>query len=358
LSALGWEVVVQAPQDYALEEEIQSFNTSRPFGVDRVRHYPNSLLEGTGRFANLARLARGFRPHVILASGGRAVWLTAVHSHLRGSTWVAIAHGGIEFGTPVGWQRLASRWAYSQPRAVVCVSEYARRRMLDLGVRPARTGVITNGADDSIFQQTDPEKVRALRREWGLEQAQLILTVGSLSERKGQEIVVRALPMILDKRPGVHYIMAGLPQTQSRLEQIARGLGVEKNIHFLGRVDQSTLVTAYHASDLFVMTSRLSADGDAEGYGIAVIEAALCGRPAVVSGGSGLAEVVIDGETGLQVPENDPSAAAQAILCLLCNDSLRLQMGNRARARALREQTWQSRVPLYDGLLREILAAG
>jgi phosphatidylinositol alpha-1,6-mannosyltransferase len=145
---------------------------------------------------------------------------------------------------------------------------------------------------------------------------------------------------------------------QARLEQLARQLGVEKNIHFLGRVDPSRLVTAYNACDLFAMTSRLSADGDAEGYGIAVIEAALCGRPAVVSGGSGLAEAVIDGETGLHVPENDPPAVAEAILCLLSNDAMRLQMGEQARERALREQTWQSRVALYDDLLRNILPAG
>ncbi len=270
---------------------------------------------------------------------------------------MAIAHGGIEFGTRVGWQRAASRWAYSQPQAVICVSEFARRRMLDLGVRAARVEVITNGAEESIFHPVDPEKAKALRREWGLEQAQLILTVGSLSERKGQEVVVRALPLILEKHPGVHYVMAGLPQTQTKLEQIARELGVAGHVHFLGRVDQSTLVTAYNTCDLFAMTSRLSADGDAEGFGIAVIEAALCGRPAVVSGGSGLAEAVIDGETGLHVPENDPPAVAEAILRLLCDDVLRLHMGKQARERALREQTWNSRVILYNGLLRETLVS-
>jgi phosphatidylinositol alpha-1,6-mannosyltransferase len=264
----------------------------------------------------------------------------------------------VEFGAPAGWQRLASRWAYSRPRAVICVSEYARRRMLALGARPPRAEVITNGADEHAFRPLDAPIPQALRRQWGLDGAQILLTVGSLTERKGQEVVIRALPAILAARPAVHYVMAGLPQIQEKLERLADELGVRSQVHFLGRVDQETLVAAYNACDVFVMTSRHSSDGDAEGYGIAVIEAALCGRPAVVSGESGLAEAVAHGQTGLLVPENDPQATAQAILRLLGDDELRAQLGRQARQRALNEQTWSSRAARYDRLLRQILADG
>jgi phosphatidylinositol alpha-1,6-mannosyltransferase len=358
LSDLGWRVAALSPQDYAAEDEIRRWGAAQSFRIVRQQHRRSAALEGAGRLRDLARLSREFGPDILLASGARAVWLAALYAGSSRRPWAAIAHGGIEFGTPVRWQRLISRWAYSQPQAVVCVSDYARGRMLALGARPRRVEVITNGADECAFRPLDAALPQALRREWGLEEAQILLTVGSLSERKGQEIVIRALPAILAARPNVHYVMVGLPQIQDKLERLAQELGVRSQVHFLGRVDQATLVAAYNACDLFIMTSRRSANGDAEGYGIAVIEAALCGKPAVVSGESGLAEAVIAEQTGLLVPENDPQATAQAVLRLLGDDDLRARLGGQARQRALSEQTWSSRAARYDQLLREILGLG
>lgn len=357
LSDLGWQVAVLSPQDYASEQEIQQMAAVQPFRIVRQHHSGSAAFEGVGRLWSLARLAAEFQPDILLASGARAVWLAALYGKLSRCSWAAIAHGGTEFGTPVRWKRAASRWAYSQPDAVVCVSDYARRRMLEIDARGPRLEVITNGADDCVFKPVDPQKSHALRQELGLQEAEIMLTVGSLSERKGQEIVLRALPRILESRPGVVYVMVGLPIIQEKLEKLSRELGVWQHVRFLGRVDQATLVAVYHACAVFVMASRCRPDGDAEGYGIAVIEAALCGKPAVVSGESGLAEAVLHGRTGLLVPENDPEALAQAILQMLGDDVLRLQMGQRAQERAAREQTWISRVALYDRLLRATLEA-
>jgi len=130
---------------------------------------------------------------------------------------------------------------------------------------------------------------------------------------------------------------------------------VADRVHFLGRVDESTLIEAYNACDVFVMTSRHTADGDFEGYGIAVVEAALCGKPAVVSGDSGLEEAVLDGETGLVVPQNDPTATASAIIRLLTDEKLYFRLAEQARLRALSEQTWDHRVGEYHSILCSLI---
>ena len=88
-----------------------------------------------------------------------------------------------------------------------------------------------------------------------------------------------------------------------------------------------------------MLTSRHSSNGEFEGYGIVVAEAALCGRPSIVAGNSGLAEAVTDGQTGLVVPENDPDATAQPLVRLLQDACLRHLMGEHAQRRALAEQT-------------------
>jgi phosphatidylinositol alpha-1,6-mannosyltransferase len=102
------------------------------------------------------------------------------------------------------------------------------------------------------------------------------------------------------------------------------------------------------------MTSQHTATGDFEGFGIAVVEAALCGKPAVVSGNSGLEEAVVDGETAFVVPQSDPVATAGALMSLLADEPLRIRFGKAARQRAMAEQTWAARAAAYDQLLRTV----
>jgi len=81
----------------------------------------------------------------------------------------------------------------------------------------------------------------------------------------------------------------------------------------------------------------------------------LCGKPAVVSGDSGLAEAVIDRETGFVVPQNDPEQTARAVIALLKDDELRRRLGTAARQRALAKQTWSVRLQAYETVLRELV---
>jgi phosphatidylinositol alpha-1,6-mannosyltransferase len=185
----------------------------------------------------------------------------------------------------------------------------------------------------------------------GLEDAQVLLTVGSVTERKGQDVVIRALPHILEQVPDAHYLIAGAPNKQLDFEQLAHSLGVGEHIHFLGQVPSDLLVRIMNSCDVFIMTSKHTEDGDFEGYGIAVVEAALCGKPAVVADNSGLVEAIVHGQTGLAVSEGDELATAEAVLEILKNDELRLTMGQAARERALSEQTWANRIKEYARLL-------
>ncbi len=198
-------------------------------------------------------------------------------------------------------------------------------------------------------------EIASCRESLGLFDARILLTVGHVSERKGQDIVIRALAELRDAG-AVHYVMAGLPTKEREFSALARELGVAERVHFLGRVGSARLVGLMNACDLFVMTSRHDESGDFEGYGIAVVEAALCGRPAVVTGNSGLAEAIEDGRTGIVVPENDVGATAAAIQNLLADSGKRRAMGAAARARAISQQTWDRSVFLFDRLLREVVA--
>jgi phosphatidylinositol alpha-1,6-mannosyltransferase len=140
------------------------------------------------------------------------------------------------------------------------------------------------------------------------------------------------------------------------LTQLARQLSVQNHVHFLGVVDDTDLVRWLNCADVFVMTSRTTDTGDCEGFGIAVVEAALCGKPAVVSALSGLVEAIAENLTGLAVPENDERATAAAIVSLLSNTLLRTEMGNAAQIRARHSQTWETCGAQYDALLQSLIA--
>jgi phosphatidylinositol alpha-1,6-mannosyltransferase len=355
LHYLGWKILVLSSQDYAPDHEIDAFNQSQPFEVVRFCHMPCVLLEAIMRWKVIDRWVQQWRPDVILVTGNRMVWLSAGIFIRSSVPWIAIGHG-TEFGTATVFKRILTQWAFNRASAVVLVSQYTRNKMLEMGIKPKREQVIPNGADPSQFFPLLEECNKSFRSQWGFGDNPLILTVGNVTERKGQEVVVRSFPTILEEIPNAQYVIIGLPTERERLEKLADKLGVFAHIHFLGRVDMQTLIGAYNACDLFVMVSRHGKDGRFEGYGIAVVEAALCEKPAVVSRSAGLVEVIIEQQTGYIVPENDPHETAKAIITLLRNPSLRIEMGKNARRRALDKQTWEKSVALYNNILRKVVA--
>ena len=357
LHALGWSVSVATSQDYASPDEVGAFNRAQAFAVHPFRPMSLAPLEAVFRGFQVGSLIRREKPDVLIASGSRSVMLAAALPSGSHVPSIAIGHGS-EFGLRGSWQSVAIRAAFERASAVVCVSDFTRRQMTAAGIHARRVRVIPNGADPARFRKLPRTEAEALRNELGLANARIVVTVGNLTERKGQDIVVRALPAVLERFPDTHYVMAGLPTRGEELRQLAQELGVADRVHILGRVGDDRLIRLLNAADVFVMTSRTTAGGDFEGYGIAAVEAALCGCPAVVSLESGLAEAVSAGRTGLCVAPDDPAETARAIGMLLEDEDRRRSMGEAARARAQNEQTWAGRIRAYDSLARELAGVG
>lgn len=346
----GWEVAVLTRQAYAAREEIEAFNREQPMTVEALPGAGVAPLTAVAGYRVVSRRTREWKPDLVVASGDRVIYLTAWVARRRALPWVAVEHGR----SPRGWERRLKRWALAEATGVVCVSRHTWTRMTAMGVEPRTGCVIENGADPGRFRVLPDDEKRAFRESLGLDGARLLLTVGNVSERKGQDLVIRALPRILERAPNTHYLMAGLPTRRREFHAIAEDLGVARRVHFLGRVEPDRLVRLLNAADVFAMTSR-QADDQFEGYGIAVAEAALCGLPSVVTSGSGLSEAIQAGETGLAASEEDAAAVAEAVLGLLGDEDRRRAMGAAARRRALAAQTWSRRAEEYDGFFRSLL---
>jgi phosphatidylinositol alpha-1,6-mannosyltransferase len=355
LLKLGWDVSVLTMQDYAADTDINQFNASQLFPITRIVRSHNLFSLLFSRLKIFHRVLKEWRPDIVVITGDTLVWLVAICSLIlpKNLKWAAIWHGVIPRSFML---RTISAWAFSKPEMVIAVSEYSLQQLYKMGSTPHKAEVITNGADGEFFC---PDRSLGLRfkRTLGLPQnSRLLLTVGHMVERKGQDLVIQALPEIIKKYHDVHYLVVGLPTDQARLEDLAESIKVRANVHFLGRLSLNDLLLAYNAADIFILTSRHSSDGQFEGYGIAVVEAAFCGIPSIVSANSGLVEAVQDGITGLVVPENDSGAIASAVDRLLRDISFLTKVGDSARTRAVNEQSWDWVFNQYDIQFKKLIS--
>jgi len=326
LEQIGWRVSVLSPQCYSENDEVQRFNDATRFIVRRLPFGRGIITEAILRWRDTCRLVREFRPDVLVGTGDRMAYLAWIIGRKFGLLWLAVEHGR----WPGGWERAIKKRAFTAANAVVCVSHYTRDRLVEMGVGAQKLKVIHNGADPNVFRTMSAGEVQRVRLSLGPADSKWLITVGSVTERKGQDVVIRALPSILKQVPTTHYLCVGLPCKKPEFSALARRLGVENHVHFAGNVAAENLPRYLNAADLFVLTSRHTAD-QWEGFGIAVVEAALCGKPAIDSSNCGLAEAIMDGVTGLGVPENEERATASAIVRLLRDQAERARLGERAR---------------------------
>ncbi len=351
LSEMGWKVQVLTPQDHVNRPARIQFNAEQPFDVRYISHVEPPLLEGLRRLLVALWSIRRKRPDVLLAVGKQSVWLAAALSRSTRVPFLVVGVGS-EFTVRSRLHRYMNKWAFGRAHHRLVISRYTQQLMEEAGIGGAMT-LVPCGAD--ALRYRPGLTTRDLRAMLEIGEKSVLLTVGQLSKRKAQDVVIRALPAVLAEYPELIYVMVGLPTRMRELKQLAQELEIRAHIRFVGAVPTDELPFYYKLADLFVLVSRRTEDGDVEGYGIVVAEAALCGVPAVVSRGCGLEEAVLEDRTALLVDADDPDATAVAILRLLSDERLRKKMGGMARRYMLEKGTWAQRVALYDRALKRVV---
>jgi phosphatidyl-myo-inositol dimannoside synthase len=183
-------------------------------------------------------------------------------------------------------------------------------------------------------------RVADLRRELDLPDGPVLLTVARLEQSKGIDLVIDTLGDLAGAFPGLSYLVAGAGPERVLLERRAQERGVSASVRFLGSVDEGMKHALLALCDVYVMPSRLVPGRPWEGFGIAYLEAAAAGRPAVGGRVGGTADAIDDGVTGLLVDSTDPRPTFNALSRLLADASLRTRLGQAGRARVRREFLW------------------
>ena len=164
-----------------------------------------------------------------------------------------------------------------------------------------------------------------------------LVTICRLVKIKGIDIVMRALKLLDARGIPYRYVIGGEGTERRFLEALADELGLRNRVHFMGYITGDDKWCLLRNSDVFVMPSRAEAKMEYEGFGIAFVEAAAFGLPGVGTREGGIPDAVVDGETGILVPQESPESLAEALTFLYRNPDKRKDMGRAARERARRQ---------------------
>lgn len=186
----------------------------------------------------------------------------------------------------------------------------------------------------------------------GLENKKIIISVGRLVHRKGQDKLIEAMPQILQQVPNAHLLLVGEGPYRPHLEKLVNKLSLNQNITFVGRILYDKLPTYLSAADLFAMPSRSRFFGlEVEGLGIVYLEASACGIPVIAGNSGGAPDAVLEGVTGLCVNGTDISQIANAVI-EICSDAGRAsQMGSAGRNWIVDQWRWEIWSKEFNSLL-------
>jgi glycosyltransferase involved in cell wall biosynthesis len=344
--------------------------------ADRSRfEFETAVLRGDGELVSAFRQA-GIQVHLLKAHSrldpfalARLVKLLRdgrydiVHSHLfRADIFAGLAvarlgeHAPLLVSTRHNDDRfflnpfvgIAHYMVSSRQDLIIAISDHIARFTVTRGVRyPARVRRVYHGIEPTVTEALERDGQR-IRAELGLSSEDFLVgNVGRLALQKGQRHLIAAMPLLLERVPRAHLVIAGRGDLEEYLRDLSLEVGVADRVHVLGpRRDVPALM---HAMDVFAMPSIW------EGFGLVLLEAMAAGRPIVASRVATIPEVVVDGATGLLVPAGDPVALAEALVRLANAPDQAGAYGQAGRERLRTQFSIEKMVGDTELLYREVL---
>jgi phosphatidyl-myo-inositol dimannoside synthase len=287
-----------------------------------IRRTPHSSIPKVSNLlfnAGALREARRFRPDLILSVHIVASPAASFVRATAGVPYVQYLHADEVPDRP--W---LSRLAVTRAAENIAVSRYTFELAIEAGADPKRVNRIPPGVDL-------PSSRRAARSE-----QPTVVTLARLTDRyKGHDVMIRALPRILDRVPDTRWVVVGDGPLHGELVRLAHDQGVADSILFTGSVSDEERDTWLDRAHVFAMPSRLPLRGrGGEGFGIVYLEAGGHSLPVVAGNVAGALDAVVEGETGLLVDPTSPHAVADAVLELLLDPPRADALGRAGAARA------------------------
>ena len=264
-------------------------------------------------------------PDVILAQFGFSALRILPLSCRRSIPMIAHFHGlDLSSSLRNRWYRwsLLNNMKYFE--AIVVVGSHQKKWMLDHGVSENKIHLIPCGVPTGEFSGNTKGEANATTR---------FVAISRLVPKKGLEYTIRAFKRVSESLPNSELVIIGDGPLRGKLRSLCREMSLQHCVEFKGSIEPGQVKKELVSAAVFLQHSVLSSDGDAEGFGVSVAEAASMELPIVCSDSPGLVDQVLDGVTGFVTPMFNVTAMAEKMTLLAKDADLRKRMGMAGRKR-------------------------
>jgi phosphatidyl-myo-inositol dimannoside synthase len=324
------------------------------FGVTVIRDRAKILLPTPRVAFNLNRLVK--QHSITVAAFGAAAPLGLLSASLKRAgvkKTVALTHGHEVWWAKLFPFNLAMHRIGSTVDSLTYLGQFTQRAISgSLSKKASQQMVkIAPGIDTEHFSPQDSSE---LRKELGIDDKKVIVSVGRLVHRKGQDHLIESMPEVLKQVPDAHLLLVGKGPYLEHLAKLVALHKVQNHVSFIGRIQYADLPRFICAGDIFAMPSRSRLAGlEVEGLGIVYLEASACGLPVVAGNSGGAPDAVVEGVTGLVVDGTNNNQIAAAIISLLTNPKKSQEMGAAGRNWIVENWRWEIWSTRFNQLLEK-----
>ena len=342
--------LLQSDNDYSLTVYAPKWKGCAEFdeeaaaaGYRVVRHPTTLMLPAPGVDDRMRRLIADDDIETVWFGAAAPLALLAPRARSAGAGRVIASTHGHE----VGWSMLpmarnALRRIGDGADVVTYVSRYTRSRFASAFGPRAALEYVPPGVDTDRFAP-DPAARSEMRSRYGLGDRPVIVCLSRLVPRKGQDMLIRALPAIRERVDGATLVVVGGGPYMAMLHRLARQEGIGDHVVFTGGVPGAELPAHHAMADVFAMPCRTRGAGlDVEGLGIVYLEASSSGVPVVAGKSGGAPETVQDDVTGRVVNGWDVDEIATAVGDILADPQRAAAMGAAGRRWAITNWQWRN----------------
>lgn len=271
---------------------------------------------------------------------GVMAWLINLMTGIPYSCYV---HGeDLETAASSREQQLICKLVIKRATRIICNSQNSANLVAKFGEAARLKAVVLHpGVDSSRFVPAEPNAETLTDLGW-LDK-KVVLTVGRLQARKGQDMMIRALPAIKKDIPNILYAVVGDGDCLHMLQNLASELGVEDNVQFLREITDQQMIQCYQQCDLFILPNRTIGQ-DIEGFGMVLVEAQSCAKPVIAGDSGGTRETLVEGETGLIIDATKPESIASAVANIFADEQNLKKMGSKGREHVVLRLDWKALV--------------
>ena len=267
---------------------------------------------------------------------GVMAWILNLFTGISYSCYV---HGeDLETAASSREQNFLCKHVIKRATKIICNSHNSASLVAKFGEAARRKAVVLHpGVDSSKFVPAEPNAEIRAGLNW-LDK-KVVLTVGRLQARKGQDMMIKAMPDILSNIPNFHYAIIGNGEEKQALTTLVNNLNLQEHVQFFSEISDLKMLTCYQQCDLFILPNR-TIDNDIEGFGMVLVEAQSCGKPVVAGDSGGTSETMKVGHSGTIIDATNPQNIAKEMINLFKDEQKLIAMGANGRKHVLQHLDW------------------